>query len=221
MKTKSQLTFKPTWLYIKQHNKTGLKYFGKTTRNPIKYKGSGKKWVHHLNFHGKDVSTIWYQLFDNKDELVMFALTFSKEHNIIESVEWANLKFENGLDGGSPKGTNKGRPCSEQARQNLAKGRENRIYTPMTAEAKEKLRNSKLGKKATIEAKQNLKIARAKQLASNNIQYKIIDSMGTSYIFNRLEIKQYCKKYNLTYASLLAKGRQGKLYKGHKAIKLS
>ena len=26
--------FKPTWLYIKQHNTTGLKYFGKTTKDP-------------------------------------------------------------------------------------------------------------------------------------------------------------------------------------------
>jgi hypothetical protein len=35
----NQEPFKPTWLYIKQHTVTGLKYFGKTTRNPEKYKG--------------------------------------------------------------------------------------------------------------------------------------------------------------------------------------
>jgi len=33
--------FKPVWLYIKEHNVTKLKYFGKTTTaDPIKYKGS-------------------------------------------------------------------------------------------------------------------------------------------------------------------------------------
>ena len=36
---------KPTYLYVKQHNKTGLKYFGKTTKkDPLKYKGSGLYW---------------------------------------------------------------------------------------------------------------------------------------------------------------------------------
>jgi hypothetical protein len=29
-------------LYIKTHNTTGMKYLGKTTRNPFKYRGSGK-----------------------------------------------------------------------------------------------------------------------------------------------------------------------------------
>lgn len=39
---KSQDNFVPPWLYIKQHNQTGLKYFGKTIRkDPKKYKGSG------------------------------------------------------------------------------------------------------------------------------------------------------------------------------------
>lgn len=41
--------FLPTTLYIKTHNKTGLKYFGKTTSNdPYKYKGSGSYWLDHL-----------------------------------------------------------------------------------------------------------------------------------------------------------------------------
>jgi hypothetical protein len=40
--------FKPTTLYVKTHNITGLKYFGKTTNDPFKYKGSGKYWLDHL-----------------------------------------------------------------------------------------------------------------------------------------------------------------------------
>ena len=33
---------KPTYLYIKQHSVTKLKYFGKTTKkDPVKYLGSG------------------------------------------------------------------------------------------------------------------------------------------------------------------------------------
>lgn len=35
-------------LYVKIHNVTGLKYFGKTTKDPFKYRGSGKYWLAHL-----------------------------------------------------------------------------------------------------------------------------------------------------------------------------
>lgn len=38
-------------LYIKTHNTTGLKYFGKTTKDPYKYLGSGKHWRAHLKIH--------------------------------------------------------------------------------------------------------------------------------------------------------------------------
>lgn len=92
--------FKPTWLYIKQHNITGLKYFGKTLRNPDEYKGSGKYWASHLEKHGYDVSTVWKQLFDNEIILSEYAINFSKEHDIVESSNWANLKIEDGLMGG-------------------------------------------------------------------------------------------------------------------------
>ena len=39
------------YLYIKTHNVTGLKYLGKTTQDPYKYKGSGKRWTNHINKH--------------------------------------------------------------------------------------------------------------------------------------------------------------------------
>ena len=92
--------FKSTWLYIKQHNVTGLKYFGKTTKdNPTLYKGSGLYWLKHLKKHGTDISTMWLKKFDDLDSLREFAINFSVENNITESVEWANLKIENGSDG--------------------------------------------------------------------------------------------------------------------------
>jgi hypothetical protein len=97
--------FKPTFLYIKQHNVTGLKYFGKTVnKNPYKYKGSGKVWTRHINKHGNNVTTVWVQLFTNKGKLVKYATTFSKDNNIVESTAWANLKQEDGLWGGGVKG---------------------------------------------------------------------------------------------------------------------
>lgn len=93
--------FKPTWLYVKQHTNTGLKYFGKTiSKNPYKYLGSGTHWQKHLKVHGKHVETIWCQLFTDIYECVDFALKFSRENDIVKSKEWANLRPENGVEGG-------------------------------------------------------------------------------------------------------------------------
>lgn len=106
---------KPIYLYIKQHNKTGLKYFGKTTQNPFTYRGSGLYWNRHLKKHGNDVTTIWTKAFDNIDEINHYALRFSIENNIVESTNWANMKCENGLDGGRDSGF-EGREISKEER---------------------------------------------------------------------------------------------------------
>jgi len=111
--------FKPTWLYIKQHKVSGLKYFGKTTRDPIKYNGSGVYWKRHLITHGSEITTLWSQLFNNKESLIEYALNFSQENNIVDSTEWANLIIENGLDGGNFPGVGKGRVMSEETKQKL------------------------------------------------------------------------------------------------------
>ena len=90
--------FKPTWLYVKQHNQTGLKYFGKTVaKDPKKYKGSGIHWLNHLKKHGNDVSTIWCHLYSDKEEIFEEATAFSKSHCIVESRSWANHQMETGL----------------------------------------------------------------------------------------------------------------------------
>jgi hypothetical protein len=93
--------FKPTYLYIKTHNKTGLKYFGKTvSKNPHKYKGSGSRWGYHLKAHGNDVSTEIFGYYINESDCVRDALKFSTENDIVNSDNWANLEPEDGLSGG-------------------------------------------------------------------------------------------------------------------------
>jgi len=87
------------YLYIKTHNKTGLKYLGKTIRDPYKYKGSGKRWTAHIKAHGYDVTTEILATFTTNEELKTFSIPLSKKLNIVESTEWANLKLESG-DGG-------------------------------------------------------------------------------------------------------------------------
>lgn len=115
-------TFYPTYLYIKTHNKTGLKYFGKTTKDPYQYRGSGKRWLAHLKKHGTDVLTEVLGYYVTEQECLHTAMAFSKENNIVESVQWANMIDENGLDGG-------------------ATGRTN--YTPMSNDTKRKISESK------------------------------------------------------------------------------
>lgn len=90
------------YLYHKRHRKTGLNYFGKTTIEPYEYTGSGIYWKRHINKHGLDIETVTVWEFTDQEECSKFALQFSKENNIVESKDWANLKDEDGKDGGDP-----------------------------------------------------------------------------------------------------------------------
>lgn len=95
--------FKPTRLYIKQHTKTGLKYFGKSIKQDIeKYLGSGSYWLNHIRKHGIEfVETLWVsEWFYTKEEIALVAKQLSVEYDIVNSNEWANLKEETGSDGG-------------------------------------------------------------------------------------------------------------------------
>ena len=134
-------------LYIKTHNKTGLKYFGKVTgRSPYGYTGSGKYWLRHLKKHGNDVST--QVVFESSDigEIEKYALSFSKANNIVESDGWANLKYENGRDGGTQKEW-----VTEQTRQKMSANRRGKTGRPAgwkhTEETKKKMSEAHLNRK--------------------------------------------------------------------------
>ncbi len=158
--------FKPTWLYVKQHNETGLKYFGKTTSSdPIKYPGSGLYWSRHLKAHDDNVSTVWFKLFEDKDELVKYALDFSKSNDIINSTEWANLKNEDGLMGGNHnRFTPEGRAVlSEKAK----KFRHTEESKKKIREARLKQTPTMLGKKHSLETRQKISKAIIKLKETN------------------------------------------------------
>ena len=46
------------YLYKKTHQVTGLKYLGKTTKDPYTYLGSGLEWKSHLKEFGKSFIVI-------------------------------------------------------------------------------------------------------------------------------------------------------------------
>lgn len=95
--------YKPTWLYIKRHNLTGMLYFGKTAKSGKqfdKYKGSGQYWLSHIRKHGScHVETIWSELFIDENNLIEFATFFSEFYDIVKSDKWANLVVEDGVRG--------------------------------------------------------------------------------------------------------------------------
>ena len=113
--------FKPTALYVKTHNSTGLKYFGKTTRLDCihSYKGSGIHWRRHLKVHGNNYTTELLGIWQDKDRLVAFAKKFSDQNNIVCSQKWANMVQEEGLQGACNGDTNVAKREDTRAKMRL------------------------------------------------------------------------------------------------------
>ncbi len=105
-------------LYVKTHNVTGLKYFGKTSKNPLKYNGSGKYWKRHIRKHGEDMTTDIIGSYTDQSLCTEDAIRFSILNDIVESPEWANLQIENGLDG-APVG-HIGHDFTDEQRQSMS-----------------------------------------------------------------------------------------------------
>ena len=152
------------YLYVKQHSVTGLKYFGVTKRsNPFQYKGSGKYWLRHLNKHGTNsVKTIDIWGFDNQIECTEFALKFSKDNNIVESSDWANLKQENGKDGNVL-----GMSLSKDWKDNISKAQRGLKKAPCSEETKRKISVAKAGKSGIPRTKEFKKM-QSDRMKENN-----------------------------------------------------
>ena len=134
----------PTYLYIKQHSVTKKKYYGKTTQDPYKYKGSGEYWKSHINKHGKEhIVTLWVSELYYDTSIVEVALKFSADNDIVNSKEWANLEPENGLNGATP-----GVKRSEETKAKLRNPRK-----PHSEETKAKQSSAMTGKRHTTEQK--------------------------------------------------------------------
>ena len=144
---------KPTYLCIKQHSITKKKYFCKTTKpDPLKYLGSGHYWKNHINKHGKQfVETLWLSDLYYDTSIVEHALHFSSENNIVESVEWANQKPENGLDGGRIG------PHSAESKQKMVEASKKRgRHNPCSQKTKDTLSVINKGRKHSEESKQKM-----------------------------------------------------------------
>ena len=114
-----------------------MMYFGITTRDVETYLGSGKHWIRHINTHGKDgVINLWYALFLDQDSLKEFATSQSVIMNIVESAEFANLKNELGIDGGTSFHT-------EETRTKMSKTRKGKLASDAHKEANSRSQKEK------------------------------------------------------------------------------
>lgn len=141
----------PIYIYVKTHNKTGLKYLGKTTaKNPHTYTGSGAAWKHHLSTYGKDYTTDIIRECQTKEELTEWGIYFSKLWNVVKSAEWANLKIEAG-DGGELTAetrkkislSNTGKTASKETREKMSASAKGRTFSE---ETRKKISNANIGK---------------------------------------------------------------------------
>ena len=94
------------YLYVKTHNKTGLKYLGKTSApSPHEYTGSGKYWLNHLRKHGFDYSTEIIKECSSNEEVAYWGLYYSNLWDVVYAKSesgkklWANERPESGNGG--------------------------------------------------------------------------------------------------------------------------
>lgn len=140
------------YLYIKTHNKTGKKYFGQTSKDPLSYRGSGIAWLAHLSRFGNDVSTEILGSFSNREDCKQFARQFSADNDIANSDEWMNLIPET-LGGGVADGIKARNTLFEKYGQDYYQ----RIARKKSPEVLEQARQKLLGnEKCAAGGKKNL-----------------------------------------------------------------
>lgn len=176
------------YLYIKRHKVTGLKYFGKTKRSdPYSYQGSGLYWNKHLNKHGRNknlIETVCVWEFTDQEECTKFALKFSEENNIVNSNEWANLREENGKDGGDTSRFREYKPLSEESKQKMIKSKLGK--TPWNKGKKTGIGGNKNPK--TDEQKQKLsKALKGKPNPASKGTVGVVDINGSSFRVSKEE----------------------------------
>lgn len=165
-------------LYVKTHNKTGLKYFGKTKQNPITYKGSGKYWKQHIRKHGYDVTTKIIGIFCSEQDCEKVAVNYSKENNIVNSIEWANLKEENGKDG-SPIGVRH----STEHKEKISRSLHGKCYNDFDADTRKRMSDA-----AKKRADQKVKdgshqfLGESGKEISRNRNKKLVDSQQHNFL---------------------------------------
>jgi len=188
-----------TFLYIKKHNKTGLQYFGKTNEvDPISYPGSGTYWKNHLKEHGNDVTTVWYEKFEDVVLLTNYAINFSIENNIVDAKDntgkkiWANLVMENGVDGFPAGGK-----MPPRSALHLATWSNNRKGHFVSNETRKKQSDKKIGTTASTETKAKHSANTSGGKNPNALVWEITSPTGN--IITATGLRAYCRENDISF----------------------
>jgi len=189
----------PTRLYIKQCPHCGLKYFGKTTLTDIeKYNGSGKFWLRHIKKYNVTPKHLWNSHWYYDTSIIIFALKFSRLNKIVEDINWANLKEENGLDGGWDN-INDG---STQHIERCKKGGFKTQFKEVNQRRKKGLIPYPLQNKVSSDK-------RNKTILSNNPNfYHEISKSGNEKLSTLMEDEEYRKQHMIKHKNGLPKNHQ-------------
>lgn len=185
------------YLYIKQCQHCGLKYYGRTTQDPNKYKGSGKYWTRHLKAHDIDhPETLSITECQTVEEAMKIGLKFSEDNNIVESDEWANQIPENGQHNNTY-GINL--PQSVKDKIGLAnKGRvQTDVHRKKNSDSHKGELNHFYGKKHTDETKKKISLANKGRIESEEKRRKHSEFLkGKTYIeiMGEEKAKEYIEK---------------------------
>lgn len=159
------------YLYIKTHNKTGLRYLGQTRQNPYTYTGSGVDWLQHLSKFGNDVTTEVILETTSLKERNDAGRYYSQLWNVVRAVDdfgnkiWANRVPETGGGGSMP-----GRYISETTKLKISNSLKGR---PLPDKQKSHLSQLNTGKKHTDETKAKISAARSGKPRSAETRAKI------------------------------------------------
>lgn len=190
------------YLYVKTHKKTGLKYLGKTSKDPYTYLGSGVDWKAHLREHGIDHTTEIIKECNSNKELSQWGRYYSELWNVAKSNEWANRIPETG---GGANHTEERKELFRQQQLGKKKAPRSKEHTENQA--------------ATTRGKPNLKVSKALRAwyRNNPDRSKTIEKQSKS-------IKQwYISNPELSHSKALKtwEGRYKKHYfEYEKAVKL-
>ena len=206
-------------LYVKTHNKTGLKYLGVTIqKDPFAYKGSGMVWTRHIKKYGYDVTTEILIESDNLKEVAIMGYLYSRLWNVVASSKFANLVEETGWQ----QGTINPHPDVNKKRS------ESLLGVSKSEEHKQKLRDawktrdtSNMGKyERTPEIRKRLsesKIGNCPKTKTKEHREHIAESLRKTYIINGdivvTNAKLYCKEHGYNYISFTQAAKNGTRYR--------
>jgi hypothetical protein len=199
-----------------------------TRKNVNRYRGSGVYWRQHIKKYGYDVDTQVVAKFDILHEATDFALKFSKENDIVGSVEWANLMEENchyGLPAGFVHSENTRKKMSDTAKghirskkhcENISKSKKGISNPeaskrfkgiPLSEDHRRKLAEAKRGRTLSQEHRNNM-------MKSHSKSWLVIKPSGEQEIV--VNLKRFCLENGLNSGVMCMVGKG--IYTQHKGF---